>query len=349
MKAALRTCNVEALKTYLRSDAILSYLLGKPKRRKLLFTFYDEDIAYALLENHRVRELCLEYESKKYGTPLLNAIEQNEYRYAHILVECGANVNYMTVNGYDTIITPLSSVLYSYNTSFNIPRLTRLRLLIESLLKAGANANDCLSNKESNQFPSPLFIGVIHGDAYVVELLLKYGAITDIRRVKHGQVYHFVHVFESIYEIAHTTHQGYEKLKLLFAYTHNFAFDYYTFFRSVLRKADYQIIELALAYLHEKIQRSDLSKYFTVIDDFIFCNKEKNALSKLIFNTCLNFRNCELCVKNKPITERVTDYLRDTNLDLFDFLTEALPALFELLTLHLRFEDIRSEITELKK
>jgi len=225
-----------------------------------------------------------------------------------------------------------------------------LRILIRNLLEAGANVNENLVlDNDRSYYPSPLYVGVIFGDAYVVELLLRFGANVKVKRTRIYFATTHTNTQEDIYEASFTTYQGHEKLALLFAYTKNFdCINYESLLKSALHPGRYKSVELVLAFLSESTTIIDPSRLFDVIIEIIR-DRKKNNLSKLLFTTFPNLKECMLCSQLRTNAFPVKNYLLEINTELYDFVSEGLPTLFDLITLHLHFEDIRNETQNLRQ
>lgn len=287
----------------------------------------------------------IDLENKDYVTPLSLACNIGNWDCAHLLINYGANLNTMNIKKGDrytatTRTTPLSCVLNYFHKNpvkvandyiADYPVGYNLNI-IEKMLKNGADPN---ANFSISYFcPTPFWFAVLSKQEWIVKLFIEYGAIVPAERVR------FMLGYRNILEKGMYVKAPDVILELLIKHCDNVKclIDADTVIHA-LNYGTPRIVDVTLAF-YTKYYSDIEEKHITNMMEAIISPYRKNnyALVKIL-TLFPNAKKTTIVFKGRNVFLEL-----DANEEIIAIIQNFDCKLFDLLTLHIYFIDLRQEV-----
>ena len=313
-----------------KEDLVHHIVLAHQNSYNLLRTLFDyvpKDILLSLIDNEDSFRI----------TPLELACSIGNWPCAELLIENGANVNHYHIENLE-VMSPLGNALALINVlqHHDIAEKNIIKLLLEK----GADPNAQSDENFGPRQLSPLRAAVKTGNSWIVEMLLDYGALISVSRRRYGG-----EMMWNILEYSIVHGEDYEIEKLLIGKCsieeRKKLIDVITLV-SAIKTVTEKKVEIVLAYFIEYYTNLGFGKCGYLISKILQYGSRDNRFLREFLILFPNVKNS--MVKKKFEREyTVIEYVKKFtyNPEAIVILQEFDCTLFDLLTLHLHYIDIR--------
>jgi ankyrin repeat protein len=319
------------LKNLIEKDDLVHHIvLAHQNSYDLLRTLFDyipKDDLISLIDNED--SFCI--------TPLESACSVGNWPCATLLIEKGANVNHHHIENLE-VMCPLGNTLglMSVLHYHDIAEKNIIKLLLEK----GADLNDKQYENSGPRQLSPLWAAVKTESTWIVEMLLDYGARISVNRNRYGG-----EMMWNILEYSIARGEDYNIEKLLITRCsieeRKKLIDVITLV-SAIKTITEKKVEIVLAYFIEYCRNIGLGSCGYIISKILqYGSKDNRFLREFL----ILFPNAKNCMVKKKFEREYTpiEYAKrfTYNLEAVDIIQNFELTLFDLLTLHLYYREIR--------